>query len=237
MSRFINKCGSPPTTGAPTLTEGTVSMDMYKQKAIIYMATNTITGLSYIGFTSSQLQHRIKEHHYDSNRSDTHFYRAAKKYGWDSFNWCTLYESWDSTHCLDVMEPHFIKEFNTYENGYNSTLGGEGLSSEFMKERWNKKDSPYKTTNYINKQSNTIKQLHSSANSPYKKKSYIEKQKKIQTEKYGKEFIAISPDGLEYHSKGLKEFCRTHNLTPQCAGAVLNGRKPNHKGWIFKQIS
>ena len=74
-----------------------------------------------------------------------------------------------------------------------------------------------------------------SPQSPYKTKSYIEKQKKIQTEKQGREFIAISPDGLIYHSKGLKEFCRTHKLTPQCAGAVLNGHKSSHKGWIFKK--
>jgi group I intron endonuclease len=236
MSSLINRLSVTVVEYLRTLTlKGNVSMDMYKQTAIIYMATNNITKLSYIGFTSCQLNHRIKEHQYDSNRSDTHFYRAAKKYGWNSFDWYILYESWDKEHCLNVMEPYFIKEYDTYENGYNSTFGGDGLSTKHMKDRWNKEDSPYRTQNYINKQSNAIKQLHSSVDSPYKTKSYIEKQKRTQTEKYGKEFIAISPDGSVYYSKGLKEFCRTHNLTHQCAGAVLNGHKPSHKGWTFKK--
>lgn len=210
-------------------------MDMYN-KAIIYMATNNITGLSYIGYTSCELSHRIKEHQYDSSRADTHFYRAAKKYGWGSFEWCILYESWDLEHCLKVMESHFIENYNTFENGYNSTKGGDGLSSDTMKYLWEKENSPYKTSEYVTKQSNAIRKIHQSKNSPYKTESYLQKQKKTQTEKYGKEFIAISPDGVSYQSKGLKEFCRTHNLTPQCAGSVLNGHKPSHKGWTFKKV-
>jgi group I intron endonuclease len=211
-------------------------MGIYSQKSIIYMATNNITGLSYIGFTSCDLNHRIKEHYYSSNHANTHFYRVAKKYGWDTFTWSTLYESWDNKHCLDIMEPYFIQEYDTYENGYNSTLGGDGLSSELMKDRWNMENSPYRNNNYTTKQSNVIKDLHSSPDSPYKTKTYIDKQKKTNIERYGKEFVAISPDGVTYNSKGLKEFCRTHGLTPQCAGNVLNGHKPSHRGWVFKKI-
>jgi group I intron endonuclease len=207
-----------------------------KTASIIYKATNKITGLSYIGYTSCGLKHRISEHKSDSKRSDTHFYRAAKKYGWESFEWSILYQSFDNKHCLSIMEPHFITEYDTYNNGYNTTTGGDGLGSDVMRNLWLQQNSPYRTESYSRKQSDTIKKLHSSSNSPYKSESYIEKQKSVHIERYGKEFIAISPEGVTYTVKGLKEFCRLHNLTPQCAGKVLNGKSPSHKGWIFSKI-
>jgi len=209
--------------------------NIYQKNTIstIYMATNKITKLSYIGFTSCDLLHRINEHKYDSKRSDTYFYRAAKKYGWDSFEWIILYQSWDVEHCHKIMESFFISEYDTYENGYNSTMGGDGVNSKTMLDRWSDSNSPYKKISYIKKQSESIKKLHLDENSVYKSTAYIQKQKKVHIEKYGLKFIAISPDGTIYKQKGLKEFCKVHNLTPQCAGQVLKGHKPSHKGWLF----
>jgi hypothetical protein len=53
------------------------------------------------------------------------FYNAIKKYGWDCFVWEVIYRSKDYDHCLNVMEPYFIKEYDSFQNGLNSTVGGD----------------------------------------------------------------------------------------------------------------
>ena len=46
-----------------------------------------INGKIYIGLTTKTLEERVKYHERDSLRMDTYFYRAIKKYGFDSFKW------------------------------------------------------------------------------------------------------------------------------------------------------
>lgn len=96
-------------------------MDIYT----IYKATNTITGLSYIGYTNDY-DDRLSCHRSASKTKSNKFYNAINEYGWHSFDWSILYQSWDKEYCLNVMESVFIEEYDTYNNGYNSTLGGAG---------------------------------------------------------------------------------------------------------------
>jgi len=96
----------------------------------IYKATNKINGKSYIGF-AKRWPYRKTEHLNESYRVNavcynTHFHRAIRKHGWDNFDWEVLYQSSDGNHTLKVMEAHFISEYDTFENGYNQTKGGEG---------------------------------------------------------------------------------------------------------------
>lgn len=93
----------------------------------IYKSTNTINGKVYIGFDSNYPS-RIKDHKKSALKkgSDTYFHRAIRKYGWDNFTWEIIYQSVDGNHTLNVMEGYFITEHDTYYNGYNMTLGGEG---------------------------------------------------------------------------------------------------------------
>lgn len=92
----------------------------------IYMITNKINGKSYIGFDSNYPK-RIFEHFRESQKTkrNTKFYNAIRKYGWDNFDHCVLYQSKDLNHTLNEMENFFICEFDTFHNGYNSTTGGE----------------------------------------------------------------------------------------------------------------
>ena len=91
----------------------------------IYKATNKINNKVYIGFDSNW-PHRKNSHKSYYKSKDTKFYRAIKKYGWVNFEWAILYQSNDKFHTKDVMEKHFINEHNSFRNGYNSTLGGDG---------------------------------------------------------------------------------------------------------------
>ena len=98
----------------------------------IYKATNTISGKSYIGYTSN-LEKRKKLHKkdaYSKPNSNSLFHKAIRKYGFDSFVWETLFESEDKVYTHKVMEPHFISKYDTFlGEGYNLTPGGEGNTS------------------------------------------------------------------------------------------------------------
>jgi group I intron endonuclease len=96
----------------------------------IYKCTNKINNKSYIGFDSNWPS-RKRKHLYDAfninaKNYNCHFYRALRKYDVKHFQWEIIYESDDKNHCLNIMEPHFIKEHNTFNDGYNMTQGGEG---------------------------------------------------------------------------------------------------------------
>lgn len=92
----------------------------------IYKATNTINGKVYIGFDSNW-PNRQKIHKCNHTTVNSKFYYAMRKYGYDNFEWCLLYQSKEKEHTLKVMENHFINQYNSYNNGYNSTLGGDGV--------------------------------------------------------------------------------------------------------------
>jgi len=99
----------------------------------IYKATNTVNNKVYIGFDSNW-PNRQKSHKYHSNKRNQKLYYAIRKHGWSSFVWEVLYQSKDGEHCLNVMEPYFIKEYNSFENGYNLTFGGEGTLGRYTEE-------------------------------------------------------------------------------------------------------
>lgn len=92
---------------------------------IIYKATNTISGKAYIGITENLHKRRI-EHKCLANRGfQFHFYKAIRKYGFDSFNWEIL-EECDDRKSAANREIELIVEHDTFDNGYNGTKGGDG---------------------------------------------------------------------------------------------------------------
>jgi group I intron endonuclease len=91
----------------------------------IYKSLNTKNGKVYIGFDSNWPS-RVGTHKNSYPNSDTKFYRAIRKYGWDAFEWSSIYQSKDKDHTLKIMESLFITEYNSFHEGYNSTLGGDG---------------------------------------------------------------------------------------------------------------
>lgn len=98
----------------------------------IYKATNKLNHKSYIGFDSKypnrMRQHLMNSFYSNQQQYNTIFHRSIRKYGKEMFEWEALYQSKDRNHTLKIMEPYFIKEYNSFgERGYNMTLGGEGI--------------------------------------------------------------------------------------------------------------
>ena len=108
---------------AHTLTlKRNVSMNIYT----IYKATNKTNGKCYIGFDSNWPNRKVC-HKSSSKKQNSKFYNAIRKHNWDNFVWEIIYQSYDGHHTIKFMEPYFIKQYNSFHCGYNSTLGGDGV--------------------------------------------------------------------------------------------------------------
>lgn len=109
---------------------------------IIYKITNKINGKVYIGQTIQSLKDRWYRHCAKKNLSDNemnmHIKRAILKYGKENFT-IEILEECNST-LLNERERFYISYFNSYQDGYNSTLGGQDgakplqTSNEIQKE-------------------------------------------------------------------------------------------------------
>ena len=94
--------------------------------ACIYKITNKKNGKIYVGQTYSTAEHRWRTHlnAWNGNRHCVALYSAFDKYGVDNF------EIEEIEQCekdqLNDREKYWIKYYDSYENGYNLTRGGDG---------------------------------------------------------------------------------------------------------------
>ncbi len=102
----------------------------------IYKATNKITGKSYIGFDSAWPSRKERHQENANYNREGKFYDSIRKHGWENFEWSIIYQSQDKYHTLNIMEPYFIKEYDTFNNGYNMTGGGEGCFGATKNKIW-----------------------------------------------------------------------------------------------------
>lgn len=93
----------------------------------VYVATNRLNGKIYVGQTIQTLERRMIEHRHAAVKgNDTHFYRAIRRYGFDSFNWEVVFESGDR-EILRKVEILTIEDYQSRSPfGYNQTKGGSG---------------------------------------------------------------------------------------------------------------
>jgi group I intron endonuclease len=90
---------------------------------VIYKLTH-ISGKSYIGYTK-HFEIRMNQH--KNCKNGQMISRAIQKYGWAEFNQEVIFESDDETYLLKECESFYIKKFDTKNNGYNMTDGGDGV--------------------------------------------------------------------------------------------------------------
>ena len=191
----------------------------------IYKSTNKINNKVYIGFDSSWPS-RIQQHKHNSKNKSQKFYCAIRKYGWDNFTWELLYQSSDKDHTLNFMENYFILEYNSYENGYNSTLGGDAPTLGITA-------SP----ETCEKMSISLKN-HWSTPQGKKTKSSVSKKNWDRIEYrslYEKTYTIISPAGLEYTVTNLRKFCDENGIRHTNMYKVTSGKRKSCSGWKLKK--
>ena len=101
-------------------------------RGFIYKITNTINGKFYIGQTIQNVKERFYQHcatKCSKAVSNMAIHRAIKKYGKSNFT-VEVIEEIDSAN-LNDRERYWIKYYNSYNNGYNSTKGGQDGCKSF----------------------------------------------------------------------------------------------------------
>lgn len=97
----------------------------------IYHITNQVNGKKYIG-KSTNLPHRIETHLSDLTLGKHHsikLQRAFDKYGSKNFVFSYQEVLAENEEELSLLEMKEIDKYDSYKNGYNMTLGGEGHST------------------------------------------------------------------------------------------------------------
>lgn len=113
----------------------------------IYCATCLTTGKLYFGQTIRLVEERWERHIQESRSGSNYkFHRAIRKYGEENF----LVEEVLTVSAptkdalkakLDYIEIRLIRKFDTFRNGYNMTLGGEGQFGRIFSEESRRKMS------------------------------------------------------------------------------------------------
>lgn len=133
----------------------------------IYKIQNLINNKSYIG-KSVSIEDRWNKHksncfNKNSKSYDFAIYRAMRKYGSENFSFEIL-EKFDKIdqQFLGEREQYWIKQFDSFYNGYNMTLGGDGRPileielDEFV-EIYNQTKSLSKTASILGCSVDTVK--------------------------------------------------------------------------------
>lgn len=96
-------------------------------KGIIYKYTSPSNKV-YIGQTIHEHRRYMTHKRGDG---DTKFCRAIRKYGFENFTYEVIFtiDNEDRKRIkekLDFMERYYIRKYDSFNNGYNMTLGGDG---------------------------------------------------------------------------------------------------------------
>lgn len=104
-----------------------------KYLGVIYSVLNKITGQYYIGATGNSMHRRKLDHIERANRGETNkFHTAIATYGMDAFDW-TQVDSASSKDELAQKEKSYIIKYDSKDNGFNSTSGGEIMNRSVYK--------------------------------------------------------------------------------------------------------
>ena len=94
-------------------------------KGYVYLIENKINDKKYIGKTYLSIEQRWYQHCLDSKKAINQsrpLYKAIQKYGIENFS-ITKIEYCEN---CEEREKYWISFYDSYHNGYNATLGGDG---------------------------------------------------------------------------------------------------------------
>lgn len=100
----------------------------------IYKITNIANGKIYVGCTTGTIKKRFKEHVCRSSKFNykTKLYNSMNKHGIKNFKIDLIEEC--LIDAIYEREKYYISKLDTYNNGLNNTLGGEGTIGYFHSE-------------------------------------------------------------------------------------------------------
>lgn len=108
-------------------------------KGYIYKITNKVNGKSYIGQTRYTIEFRWRQHLH--KKDNTYFHNAIRKYGADNF----IVEKLEECNIEDLNEKeiYYIAKYNTFKDGYNLTIGGDGNRTLLLDDKYDEISALY----------------------------------------------------------------------------------------------
>lgn len=201
----------------------------------IYKITNDINDKIYIGLTSRSLDIRFKEHLKDSkNDLSRPLYRAMNKYGTEHFTISLIEEVPDEI--LSQREQYWISKYNTYQDGYNATIGGDGqtkLNYQEVINLYNHYQNVREVARQLNVDRTSIEDILHSKNIPVLSPGLVTQQKLgkciAQLDLNTEEIINVFPSchaaakALGVHHSGIARAC--------------NGERKSANGYKWKILN
>ena len=189
----------------------------------LYKITNQINKKVYIGLTTQGVDRRWSEHVYrfNSGERDHKLYLAMRKYGIENFKMETILTV-RFPETLPVLEVAYIKKYNSFNRGYNMTIGGDFVS-DATREKLSKIMTGRKIT-WGDKIVQTKNERYSIW--PCGRATGAEN-------KQSKWFEVKHPDEHKEVFCGLREFCRKHDLSHNLLLTTLSGKQTHHKGYVL----
>jgi group I intron endonuclease len=209
------------------------------------MLTNLINNKKYIGVTNN-FKKRMREH--KSSKNNCVISRAIRKYGWDNFKSEIIEQTTDKEYAYGTLEQIYIKLYETFDFGYNSTLGGEGSPGYNLSEETRNKMSLAKLGKKLSSE-HSMKISESNKgrivsketrekigeklknNKHFSGKTFTKETINILSEKKAKDYIFISPQGEIVEIHNMRKFCFDNNLFPSAMCKVYSGQQKHHKKW------
>lgn len=230
---------------------------------IVYKATSP-NGKIYIGITVASLKERIRIHLRDvRNGSRTPFHNAIRKYEPENINW-EIIDHANNWNELCSLEKKYIKLHDSFKNGYNLTLGGEGTFGLKNKEEWCIQNSKIRKKFFEDPENRKMQSLankkahQDNPNQAIQHKSFMIERYKNDSEREktaeGMRKFLSEPLNRKEHSiqRGAKPFlvymnyefvgewltqrecARELNLDYTKISSCLHGKRKSHSGYIFR---
>lgn len=117
-----------------------------KKAGCVYCIENVLNGKRYVGITTRTIKERFAEH----CKAESYIGKAIRKYGVENFKLYELAVA-NSREELCNLEVYYIEKYNTFKNGYNQTIGGDGVVKDiFIKVSLNEKQKQF--VEFVNKE-------------------------------------------------------------------------------------
>lgn len=207
----------------------------------IYGIHNKVNDKWYVGQSNNIRKRNLYElrnlrngvFHY--NNSNNHIVQAWQKYGENAFEWVVLEEC--EIDKLDEREIFWIREKDSYRNGYNQTLGGGGsrgvIVSEETKRKMSLSSKGEKHPFWGKHRTEETKKKLSLWRTGRKGMPMTEKVKKILIESRRIKIIC-NENGKIYSS--MSEASRELNLDVSAIAKNCKGKRSTVKGYTFKLV-
>jgi len=189
-----------------------VNGNQYDNLKGIYKITNLINNKIYIGKTEDRFIERFWQHIWSLDKKihyNKHLENAWQKYGSDNFRFEVVHIQ-NENEDINELEKKYIVKYDTFENGYNKTYGGEGQIGHKMRE----------TTKRLIGEKNKINGLGRKASDETKKKMRMSSKHTSPTEQH-KEILRTYRTGIKV-SDNTKEKLRNYWLGSKSNFAVID---------------